>query len=458
MNPQYRLSPNAIAITADTVFTGDESVAVLVVREICRQCRRSYKNAASVRSHWNIVHRSAHGDFIGSDPAPPESPCHKRKDHPLGNGESKNKVPKTARLTCTHCQGTYQHKNSLRSHWNKAHRQEHGPYVGHGAIVPVPGQVALPAVALDIMNLSPEHFQSCRVTSNAHISVIDSIMIFTGSDRPHASKMYRRLSLDLTPFKTHHFPGAGQRATPVATFDQLMPILERLPGYNAQTLTRFHPSLAQSVRMGDPRVVKTIVDNGDLRPKTRTTTLAVTDANTPIPATDEHQIHATLSQKHADALTTPACVVSDRDQRTMCSYVSAAPASTLIHTAWLPPLPTFDKCFLPYKPVYDADDMSSVGSPPVASVYFVRAKGSTFVKVGFSADPQRLLIDLQTTNAFLLELEFQYATTSYRRVERDLRQYLTDMGCHTRENWFRIPTNAQYLNLIARACPDLFEE
>jgi hypothetical protein len=273
--------------TATTVDTGDESDTDVAVRETCMQCRRSYKNIASARAHWNVKHRAQHGDFPVADPTPAPVPGHKRKHHPFESIESTKKIPKTCIVPCPRCQKTYRNAACHCTHWTQAHTTEHGQYTGRGSGIPVPPPSALPANALDIMKLGPKFFQSCRVNSSGRISIIDAIMVFNDCSRQKAINQWRdiggrqRTRADMNNLcwsELHEFVGVAQCPTPVATFYQLMELLPQLPGKNSQILRGQQAVLCAWVGAGDPSLVAEIQSRCEtLDPKYRTLFMADLD-------------------------------------------------------------------------------------------------------------------------------------------------------------------------------------
>jgi hypothetical protein len=238
---------------------------------------------ASVRSHWNVKHRADQGCFTGADHPVPETSAaseprsvYKLKRCLVEQDKQRTNNRKAQRVSCTHCEGTFLHERSHRTHWNKIHKSEHGTYVGHGEMVAEVDCTVLTPGSLDIMNLATDHFRGCRITNDGRISVIDAIALFDGCSANTAWHKYDALISkpgleELGLLGSHKFPGAGQRATPVAMFFQLLELLPQLPGANARILCRKNAHLCARACAGDLTLAAEIQTRyGTLNPAFRT--------------------------------------------------------------------------------------------------------------------------------------------------------------------------------------------
>jgi hypothetical protein len=82
-------------------------------------------------------------------------------------------------------------------------------------------------------------------------------------------------------------------------------------------------------------------------------------------------------------------------------------------------------------------------------VYFIRARGTEMVKIGFSNNPHKRLKQLNTGNAIDLKLEYSFKTESYRQHERMLHTHFK--GYHVRGEWFRL-THLKFAIIAHNVC------
>ena len=85
---------------------------------------------------------------------------------------------------------------------------------------------ANPVLRNPLMQMTAADFQICRITPDGRISVIDAILHVKGSSRDAAGNVWSKISSPVEFARTgisveyHQFPGARQRKTPVATFNE----------------------------------------------------------------------------------------------------------------------------------------------------------------------------------------------------------------------------------------------
>jgi hypothetical protein len=102
-------------------------------------------------------------------------------------------------------------------------------------------------------------FQSCRITQDGLISVLDAIKCFNGSCREASKLIWSRISSGdrgdpqvptgiLVEF--HQFPGARQRKTPIAAFNVILRILALIPGPQGAALRKARARKRQSSQPG----------------------------------------------------------------------------------------------------------------------------------------------------------------------------------------------------------------
>ena len=85
-------------------------------------------------------------------------------------------------------------------------------------------------------------------------------------------------------------------------------------------------------------------------------------------------------------------------------------------------------------------------------VYFLRMEGTRYVKIGFSADVQARLLQLQVGNAIPLNLEYKFKTSRFRRDESRLHCSLR--ACHVQGEWFDLPKHTDFPRLVSETLRD----
>jgi hypothetical protein len=98
-----------------------------------------------------------------------------------------------------------------------------------------------------------EFFKCCRTTTGNLISIIDAIMKLKGCSQDQAGKIFRRILASSSNIfgrtvKSHQFPGARQRPTPVTDFTTLVKILALVPGAEGAAIRSQQANLAARAR------------------------------------------------------------------------------------------------------------------------------------------------------------------------------------------------------------------
>ena len=83
-------------------------------------------------------------------------------------------------------------------------------------------------------------------------------------------------------------------------------------------------------------------------------------------------------------------------------------------------------------------------------VYFLRMKGTLFVKIGFASDVLTRLRHLQIGNAVQLELEFKFKTKRFRELESRLHRI--SQNCHVQGEWFSFAPETNFSQLVTKIC------
>jgi hypothetical protein len=125
-----------------------------------------------------------------------------------------------------------------------------------------------PNEPFDLLDLNLRWFSSCRSRPDGRVAVIDAIALFTGCRPRNARQQYDAVCREWgdyydQPTEMHHFPGAGQRPTPVATHIQLHELLPRLSGPMAQSMRRQQAKLYARACAGGPSLSATIIARHD---------------------------------------------------------------------------------------------------------------------------------------------------------------------------------------------------
>jgi len=117
------------------------------------------------------------------------------------------------------------------------------------------GVTSNPVFGLDLMNITANDFNECRVSEDGNICVIDAIARFRGIDRRQASDCLREIRIaggGVFPvtFKIQ-FPGTGQRPVDVAAFSDIIHILSLLPGKRAKKIRKQQANISTRAIAGD---------------------------------------------------------------------------------------------------------------------------------------------------------------------------------------------------------------
>jgi hypothetical protein len=314
-----------------------------------------------------------------------------------------------------------------------------------------------PVLANPLMQLTPQDFQSCRITSTGRISIIDAIMYIRSCSREAAKKVwhdiYRQLrahrsgtSSDTTglPLKFHQFTGARQRKTPVATVSMLLHILSRVPGPAGASLRSAQAELAARAHAGDLRLIADIVNVRDARLGTNTLA-TITTAEKDIVVGQLEAAHIACATQHAGSERFRA-----PEESCMASTVVKCPRTRniIVKSKYLVKTGLLDR-------LWDAT-VDAVQGPAVLgdcrNVFFIRHVNTRMVKVGFSRYPQARMKHLQCGNAGALSIGYMVPTRRYGELKRWIHEYLDELGLHVRGEWFSLEEDADYFEVVERAC------
>ena len=164
--------------------------------------------------------------------------------------------------TCSQCKKVYCSRDSLRSHWNTTHKKELGvfsctPEHSHVALpvnVGVGGDTSEneerrvptdslsspsldPGPLADINSFTVDELEDCKTAPGGRYGLYEAAITFDRYSHDNVKKIWRRISRKgdiYVPLSTYKFPGVSGRATPVATFSQLLEILPHFPGKRAK--------------------------------------------------------------------------------------------------------------------------------------------------------------------------------------------------------------------------------
>jgi hypothetical protein len=237
---------------------------------------------------------------------------------------------------------------------------------------------------------------------------------------------------DLQYFK---FSGPGQRETPAGTLQQFLEIAARLPGLPFDRLRKEQAYLAARVAFGDQELVGTILDRSDVH--NGTTTIATVTSVKDGEASKEQVrgVHKRLASDHADMV----CGDRPPHKKVMLSTVKESKDDTvLVETRF-----AAEAVDLAMGNAHVDDSRADCDAK---SVYFIRIKDTTMVKVGYAGDVTRRLVNLQVACPLQLEVMFQIQTPRAEEYERKFHQALA--ASRVRGEWFDLPTNFDYAAFV----------
>ena len=115
-----------------------------------------------------------------------------------------------------------------------------------------------PVLACQAVSIDLSKYKECRTTPDGRIAVIDAVAKVCKCSADYASQKLRNSEVSeiITNLEKYQFPGRGQRPTPVATPNDLMSIISRLPGEQARALRAQQAEVTRRVSAGDESVAR----------------------------------------------------------------------------------------------------------------------------------------------------------------------------------------------------------
>jgi hypothetical protein len=314
---------------------------------------------------------------------------------------------------CSKCKKGYCSRDSLRSHWNRIHKKELGVFSSipeHNQVVLPPHTVGSaicgkeakevsttsPAAPLsDLNSFTVDELEDCKIAPGGRYGIYQAAMKLHGVTTDAVQAAWRRIKhLDLGVHVTRYkFPGVTGRSTPVASYDDLTVILPLL------TPTR------------KERVVQMIKHNRGMK---RKFTELVSSGYTTLNTHNGDQLTLGLQQT----------TVKSGDHTTSYRYDKERVTPSLEEAMRLASL---------YFPS-EVPVIQTSGKYELGLVYFIRAKGTSFVKIGYTRNLPQRLQTLQTACPHALEVDFSMKTRDFVALERKLHQENQSRRVHG--EWF----------------------